>query len=242
METTLDNLINVPLPQETATYKPVEHRALVDMLGEHLDKNNLSIQRERYSSNRWGTQMFAEYSLSLGDEEKTAAVGIRNSYDKSMAVGMCAGSQVVVCSNMMFNGDIVTQRKHTGSVSADIGELLDRLVESIPRIYRSVESDIEKFKTVPIDDTHASHIYGDLFMNHQVMDTDELNRAIRYWQKPTHGFGKDTLFDFYQTVNQALKGTHPSTALQRFTKLHDYLSEVAEDKSYTEVAEAEPFY
>src|SRR4051812_22884309 len=43
----------------------------------------------------------------------TLAVGIRNSFDKSLPLGFVAGNRVFVCDNLAFRSDLSVKRKHT---------------------------------------------------------------------------------------------------------------------------------
>ena len=58
--------------------------------------------------------MFATMDLTtpLADGV-TLAVGVRNSIDKSLPLGFCAGSRVFVCDNLSFRSELMVHRKHT---------------------------------------------------------------------------------------------------------------------------------
>jgi len=40
-------------------------------------------------------------------------LGLRTSYDKSFANGVCIGASVFVCDNLSFQGEVKFERKHT---------------------------------------------------------------------------------------------------------------------------------
>ena len=49
--------------------------------------------------------------------EGGAAIGIRTSNDKSLALQLAIGYRVFVCDNMSFAGDLIAlRRKHTGNL------------------------------------------------------------------------------------------------------------------------------
>ena len=72
------------------------------------------IRRLRFAVARRDARMFAtmdlETSLARG---VSLAVGIRNSTDKSLPLGFCAGSRVFVCDNLAFRSELLVHRKHT---------------------------------------------------------------------------------------------------------------------------------
>jgi hypothetical protein len=47
-------------------------------------------------------------------------LGIRNSHDKRFPAGLVPGSQVMVCDNLAFSGDIQVAWKHTGMILNDL--------------------------------------------------------------------------------------------------------------------------
>ena len=51
------DLFNVSLPIQTNTYKPVEHKAIIDGISEQIDKKNIYIESEIYRSGRGGLQI-----------------------------------------------------------------------------------------------------------------------------------------------------------------------------------------
>ncbi len=58
------------------------------------------------------------------------SIGIRNSHDKSLRLGLTAGLRVFVCSNMAFSGEFTpVLAKHTKSFN-----LIDTLAVGVDRI------------------------------------------------------------------------------------------------------------
>jgi hypothetical protein len=63
--------------------------------------------------------MFGVWEFGCEDSELNFALGFRNSIDKHFAVGLCAGERVFVCDNLVFEGDFVIFRKHSGLFSME---------------------------------------------------------------------------------------------------------------------------
>jgi hypothetical protein len=73
-------------------------------------------------------KMFGAWDIAQrGNEDMTWAVGIRNAMDKSMCIGLMAGTRVFVCDNLAFSSDgVVIKRKHTGRLTtAELVFLMD---------------------------------------------------------------------------------------------------------------------
>src|SRR5216684_4991561 len=74
-------------------------------------------------------KMFGELDLETQMEGCRFSIGIRNSHDKSLRLGLTAGMRVFVCSNMAFSGDFTpVLAKHTKSFN-----LIDTLSVGVDR-------------------------------------------------------------------------------------------------------------
>ena len=112
-------VLAVPTPIWTDTWHPVSHYDVVHSLQRAVANTGLDIIHKEYSLNQLGTKMFGSWSLSLGNGKIGYELGIRNAVDRSLALGVCAGTRVFVCDNMCFSADFIAFRKHTGGLDLD---------------------------------------------------------------------------------------------------------------------------
>ena len=218
---TFEELGNYMLPEKTDTYVPVGHQQLVNTVkrigSDHFNHEPLNGQIE---VNKTGAQMFGTLSWQ-GDDGSNISVGFRNSYDKSMAVGLCAGAQIVVCSNMMFAGDVLSMRKHTGNITADLDDLVEDLVKQADGIYAKTVDDSHLMQEMRLTDSMVGDFFGQLFVNEGILNGSQLKKATSEWFKsPT--FKDRTVWSAYNAVTEALKSSHTSHALDKYTCLHKY--------------------
>lgn len=133
----LEQLLTIPEPQQTNTYQPLNHYDFACNV-QQVASDLLSSYRfdtQQYALSSDGQKMFGVLTYrktSSEEQEVKLAIGIRNSYDKSMSAGLVLGSSIIVCSNLMFCGDIVVMRKHTGT---DMHEDLQKQI--VTAIYKS---------------------------------------------------------------------------------------------------------
>jgi len=66
------------------------------------------------------TEFIALYTLNDPIDGLSRMIGYRNSTNKKWAVGFVAGALVMICANGMISGDIITIRRHTGSIVEDL--------------------------------------------------------------------------------------------------------------------------
>ena len=111
-------LVNMPAPIQTRTYKPSEHKQLIDITLESLDTCGFKLTRELYSVGKGGQQANGKYHLEYGnDPDMGLMIAWQNSYDKVLSLKFAVGTHVFVCSNGMVVGDMGTlNMKHVGEI------------------------------------------------------------------------------------------------------------------------------
>lgn len=123
-------VLAVPEPEWTKTWHPVSHAKVLESLGNSVGKLGIKVNTRQYSLNGKGTQMFGVWGLDLGSKEIGYSLGFRNAIDRSMTLGVCDGTNVFVCDNLMFSGDFIMFRKHTSGLDyEEVQELSDNAVE-----------------------------------------------------------------------------------------------------------------
>jgi len=125
-------VINVPDVPFTRTFHPVHHRDLIRVVKEGIQAVNLDITRAEYVLAQNNQRMFAVYDLSYSNGEMCWSLGVRNSLNKSMSIGICAGTRVFVCENLSFSGEFLAFRRHTAGL--DIDELAFIAFKSVKRM------------------------------------------------------------------------------------------------------------
>jgi hypothetical protein len=123
----------IPMPEATESYVPVSHYHLADKfltISQDILRDYTLIG-ENYGIARQGNQLFAVLKFKNDNSEMGLSIAFRNSYDRSMAIGMAVGSQVFCCDNLSLSGEIVVMKKHTKNVWAELEET------AIATIYKS---------------------------------------------------------------------------------------------------------
>jgi hypothetical protein len=102
---TREELKVIPTPAGSPTHQPIPHSEIVGALVETLSFRQISVMREEYAVSGDGMKLFGVLDLETTFDGCRFAVGIRNSNDKSMRLGLTVGYRVFVCDNMSFGGD-----------------------------------------------------------------------------------------------------------------------------------------
>ena len=112
----------VKAPQGTETWNPFPHAVLLDELEFVRNLAELNLSSHRYELNESGSKFFGMWNFEQPQwsERTQVSIGFRNSIDKSLSLGLTAGTFVTVCSNMAFSGEWIHFRKHTKNVLEDL--------------------------------------------------------------------------------------------------------------------------
>jgi hypothetical protein len=148
-------------------------------------------------------------------------LGFRNSYDKSMQVGVVGGSRVIVCSNMMFAGDFKALAMHNGNLVQELNTMLGKAADRLEEHYRKLQLDSEKMKQVEVNPRIIHEILGELFYSESVVSEAQL-RIIRGELREQTNFGDGSLWDIYNHTTEALKTTPSGLIIGRHIEAHQF--------------------
>jgi Domain of unknown function (DUF932) len=137
------DLKTISPPAATETWKPVAHYDLIEAIDRQLRVRDIEIRAEQFAVQRDGARLFGVVNLGLAERPDTcAAMGIRNSTDKSLSLELAVGVRVFVCDNLCFSGDLIAlRRKHTArfDLMADISKAIDRYQKHLTVLDGQVE-------------------------------------------------------------------------------------------------------
>ncbi len=221
MFTNLNEVLSVPVPKQTDSYVPVSNKHLIEAVKSQLSSNGLSVSNEQYELSKNGLQMFGSMSISADNANAVMVkeFGFRNSYDKSLPVGFVSGSKVLVCSNLMFRGDIILMRKHTLNVYEDFEKLLTQAVSGINTQFGFIQEEYEKMNRIQVTDTEAAHLTGEMYFKNKIKDT-HVSIIRKEWNDT---YTNKTAWDFCQCTTEALKKHSVRNGMNMITQSYNYL-------------------
>jgi hypothetical protein len=133
-------VIAVPEPPYTNTWHPMSHGKVIQSVKHALEENHIKTDRREYSLSKDGKNMFGAWVLEKVNEHDQGirwSLGMRNSLKKQFAVGICAGNNVTVCDNMIFDSEFVEFRKHTAGLDQE--EMYKIATKALQGIIRKME-------------------------------------------------------------------------------------------------------
>lgn len=204
-----DEVARIDTPCSTATWRPVPHIDVIEAVTKVIRAHNWNVESEMFGLASEGQKMFGVMEISRSSSpEWHRCIGLRNSHDKSLAVGLSAGIIVLVCSNLAFGGTRVINRKHTSRI--DLSELIDRAVASLEDDFLTTETRCEDLKDIYLknDDEARSCIVRAAELG--VINSSDILPVYREYKQPSHEeFREPTRWSLLNAMSETIKKYSP---------------------------------
>ena len=220
----LEQVLQVATPQATETWNPVAYGAAIDFMRDTaMSRLGLAVKSEAYGLNKSGEQLFARITLDTGDSEKGLVIGLRQSYDKSLALGVAVGANVFVCDNLCFSGSAFkVVRKNTVNVWPDFRRLVGEQVLTALDCYETLNKQTLAMKAKPCHKDRGYALLG-VAMGKGLLTPHQASVAFGDWETPRYeAFADRNVWGLYNAVTEGLKKGAPATVLDRHAAAHDW--------------------
>jgi hypothetical protein len=202
------DLAAVPVPDLTNSYHPVPYGRFVEEVELHVPRFGLTIERADFALARQGAQMFGVLTCRNGRpmEDWTLAIGLRNSYDRSLSIGLVAGTRVLCCDNLAFAGDVKASRKHTVNVFRDLPDLIYQMLSQVASMRERIEGEIAAMKVRELPPAHAHHLMVEA-IRANVIPASWLPKVIAAWDAPRQTeMAPRTAWSLFNAFTEVQKG------------------------------------
>jgi hypothetical protein len=215
-EATKADLASVPVPEETDSYVPVPYTRFIEEVELHVPRFGLTITDERFALARDGAQMFGVLTCANGhgQTDYTLAIGLRSSYDRSLAVGLVAGTRVFCCDNLAFAGEASMHRKHTVNVFRDLPDLIYRMLSQVSSLRERQEAEIGAWKVLALDPADAHHLMVEV-IRAKALPASQLPKVLAAWEEPAYPeFQPRTAWSLYNAFTEFAKSRSPRVQIE----------------------------
>jgi hypothetical protein len=124
-----DGLRELTTPPATPTHVPIPHHRVVDLATYSLSYFGHEVVERHFGVTEDGMRFFGVMTLRSPYGDYSDMIGLRNSHDKSLPIGVAFGSRVFICDNLAFVGDHVIKRKNTANAKHDLPGLVGEIIE-----------------------------------------------------------------------------------------------------------------
>jgi hypothetical protein len=221
-EATKADLAAVPVPEPTDSYHPVPYGRFIEEVELQVPRFGLRIQAEAFALAREGNQMFGVLTCTNGKpaSDYALAIGLRSSYDRSLAVGVTTGgTRCFVCDNLAFFGEVTTQRKHTAHVFRDLPDLIYRMLGQVSSMREWIDGEIAAMKVRELPPAHAHHLMVEA-IRENALPASRLPKVLEAWEEPRHEeFAPRTAWSLFNAFTEVQKGAPPRAQMEGSLRL-----------------------
>lgn len=218
---TEQEVIQVPAVPFTSTFSPVHHRDVITAVKRAIQTVGMNIVSAEYALGRNGNQMFGVFDLDNGNNAMGWALGVRNSMDKSLALGLTCGTRVFICSNLAFDGEFVEFRRHTSRLDYEELEYLAyRSVRKMMTRLAAFQVWHKGLRHYPLSERDAKVLIVETMTN-MVIPASKFNQFADLYFGGTYGHD---LYGFHETVTDLLRGSNLLTLPKKNQQLNQVIS------------------
>lgn len=207
--------------------QPVQDiRFAFDSLVETLSFRHTQVVKDEYAVSVDGMKMFGLLELDATFLDCRFSIGVRNAHDKSMRLGIVAGYNVTVCSNMMFEGDFKpVLAKH--SKNFNLEDALTIGVDRIQRGWEPMRAGLERKKSCVLTDDQARLIIYQGFVtgNFPIKLMKKVDKE--YFAPSYEEFNTRTLWSVENSFTSAFKQLNPIPQYQATSALGNFIKNVS---------------
>lgn len=220
------DLLNLSTPDATETHQPIPHANLVESTLEALAYRKIEVVRDEYGLSPDGMKMFGFLEVNIEHDGIRLGIGIRNSHDKSFALGMVIGYRTFVCDNLAFRGEFsALSRKH--SKNMNLVESVALGVDKAQRHFQPLCEEINAWRNHQLPDIAAKEIIYGAFIQGELDVPRHLARTVhKNYFEPAPEFEARTLWSLSSAFTSAFKSLDSIPQMKAAASLGQYLDTV----------------
>jgi hypothetical protein len=227
-ETDYTYLRQMETPPATPTHVPLPHFRLVDLVVHSLSYYGHEVREQHHGVTPDGNRYFGVLTIRSPYTGYEDMVGLRNSHDKSLPVGIAFGSHVFVCDNTAFIADHVIRTKHTAKLKLRLPGLVGELIEPLTEQREAQARTIERYRSTDLRARDVDHAIMSLYRE-GVINVTRIADVMQEWEAPSfEEFAeRHNAWRLFNAVTFVLTGRIAENP-QATTKLHRVIDGVCE--------------
>lgn len=219
-----EELATLPLPEPKGARHVIRPFADdVELVRERFVHEGVLVEDEGYGvkydkHTRLPAQFFGVLAITIPglatDDSYGLMVGLRGSYDQTLTRALAVGSQVFVCDNLAFSGEIEVRTRQTLNIGDRIHGLMADAIARIPAMAESQQTRFDRYRNANILRGLGDAVLVDM-VRHGALPPSKLGKALEEWDEPSHDEHKAegfTLWRLHNAVTEAIKPSNPERA------------------------------
>lgn len=227
-----EDVDNAPTPRRTNTWVPVPHHRLLDLVESTIEGQGFRVTNAAHGIWGNGDRYFGLMELANGHsaDDYNLVLGLRNSHDKTFPASLALGSQVLVCDNLSFFGEVVLTRRHTRFIERDLPGIVAQAVGRLSEMRIQQDERIEGYKQTRIRDRTA-HDLMIRAVDSRVIPVTQLPLVLKEWREPSHAEFKEdgrSVWRLFNAFTESFKSRSLEMLPRRSQALHGLMDRVCQ--------------
>jgi len=217
------DMANMAIPQAMGTrHNPVSFGDFATKTVETIERDGFQVNKEEFAVTKDGMRMFGLLQVSngfqapaiVGEAPKVSPwnllVALRGSHDQKISRGLAIGSQVMVCSNLCFHGDLGNwHSKQTTNINDRLPGMIGDAVSGLRQAGQTLSVDFDSFNAATLEREQGDKLLLAIYRD-KGLSPSQLCRAIGQWDSSDvkeHESNGRNLWWLFNAATHALKPT-----------------------------------
>ncbi len=200
-----DDLRQIQTPNPTDTHVPIPHHEIVELMRYTLGFFGHEVVEEHHGVTPDGNRYFGVLMLRSPYGDYTNMLGLRNSHDRTLPIGIAFGSRVFICDNVAFSADHVIRRKHTVKAKRELPGLVTEIVQPLQVQRIAQNQKLLRYQDTALTDEQADHAILTMYRN-DIIGVQRIGDVVEQWERPSHDWGEKTAWRLFNATTFALAG------------------------------------
>lgn len=229
----------LPEPESLGRFhKPYPFAEYVGDIHHSLATHHVKVKSEEYAIQKDAQRMFGMMVIESPAEDWELTLGIRGSHDQSIPRGIALGTNVLVCSNLCFSGELFTGKaKQTLNNGSRILNLIDDAIGAIAPAYDKQEAQFDAMRDTYLlsdEERIVDHLMIEAFKR-GALSGSQLGVAIKEYDNPSYSEHRQhgDLWKLFNAFTQAIKprgdGVDMNGIVRKTTIISNLMNEVIKD-------------
>lgn len=223
-----------------ARHNPVPYIDYVEQVTDNLKFAGYKVNDELFGVDQKGGKFFGLMEITPAIEgeylpagEYGLTVGLRGSYNQTLARGLAIGSRVFVCDNLAFSGEVTFKTRQTTNINDRLPGMIETAVGQLIDLSVLQDRRFDAYKN-----TEFKARWGDAAITEcvrrGVINPSQVGKVIAEWDAPSHAEHAEqgySVWRYHNAVTEAIKPVNGRAAVlsnqERTIKLTSFLDEVS---------------
>jgi hypothetical protein len=194
----------------------VPYGRFVEEVELHVPRFGLRIVSAAFALARDGKQMFGVLTCENGhrDTGYSLAIGLRNSYDRSLATELVAGSKVFCCDNLAFTGEVKVKHKHTVHVFRNLPDLIYQMLSRVQVLKDQTDREIARMRETVLSQIQVDHLLMEA-VRRNALPASLIPRVTHAYEHPEYEeFAPRTAWSLFNALTEVQKRRSPRQQME----------------------------